>query len=328
MGMIRTRQDTHGTAHKVHLGGWKRQPTDVRDEPYRLKLPHGFLSAAPVAVDLRSGCSPVEDQGELGSCTANMFAGMIEYNEIKGGFTKLSGLNLPAAANTTVTVSNVQVSSAGVITFTTKVTPSTPTPTPTPTPSKKLIQVSRLFEYYATRKIEGTVNEDSGATIRDTIKAGAQYGVADEASWPYNISQFTVNPPQTVWTAAAGHKIVSYHSITDGDITTMKAAIAAGTPVGYGFQVYDYFLSQAMATKGFLPLPGKSESLQGGHAQVLVGYDDNMVNPFDASSKGAFLVRNSWGTSWGIQGYYWVCYEYIKNTNLCSDFWVVISEPF
>jgi C1A family cysteine protease len=330
--MIRTRQDIHGIAHKVHLGGWNRQSTDVRDEPYRLKLPHGFLAAAPTAIDLRSGCSPVEDQGDLGSCTANMFAGMIEYNEIKGGFTKLSGFKLPAAANASVAVSNIQVSPTGVITFTTTVTPPTPVPipvpTPTPTPTKKLIQVSRLFEYYATRKIEGTVSEDSGATIRDTIKAGAQYGVADEAAWPYNIAQFAVNPPASIWTAAAGHKIVSYHSITDGDITTMKAAIAAGSPVGYGFQVYDYFLSQAMATKGFLPLPTSSESLQGGHAQVLVGYDDNMVNPFDSTDKGAFLVRNSWGSAWGLQGYYYVTYKYIKNTSLCSDFWVVITEPY
>ena len=255
-----------------------------------------------------------------------MFAGMVESNEISGGAKN----SLIGASSAAVVVSSIVTNADGSISFSTKVTPAaapapTPTPTPTPTP-KTLIQVSRLFEYYATRKIEGTVSEDSGATIRDTIKAGAQYGIADEASWPYDINKFTTNPPSTIWTAAATHKVTSYHSITDGDLVTMKAAIASGFLVGYGFQVYDYFMSQDMATKAFLDLPAKTESLQGGHAQCLVGYNDNMVNPFRSTSKGAFLVRNSWGTDWGLAGYYWVTYEYLKNTSLASDFWVIQSE--
>jgi C1A family cysteine protease len=325
-----------GSTRNIHLGGWKKQSTDVRDEEFRLKLPHGFLATPPSSVDLRPGCSAVEDQGELGSCTANMFAGLVEYNEIKQGFVKLSCMITGASVN----ISNIKVDSKGIITYTTTVTPPSnptptpvppnpsPTPTPTPTPSKKLIQVSRLFEYYATRKIEGTVSEDSGATIRDTIKAGAQYGIVDEPDWPYDITQFATNPPQAIWTAAVSHKITSYHSITDGDLTTMKAALASGYLIGYGFQVYDYFMSQEMATNGFLNVPGPDEQLQGGHAQCLVGYDDNMINPFNSASKGAFLVRNSWGAKWGLSGYYYVSYDYVKNTNLASDYWVVVSEPF
>lgn len=328
MTQIRQLSLSNNSTRSIHLGGWKKQSTDTRDESYRLKLPHGFLTTTPASVDLRSGCSAIEDQSELGSCTANMFAGMIEFNEIKQGFKKLS----LAATNASVAVSNIQVNPNGVITYLTTVTPSTPTPiptpTPTPTPVKSLIQVSRLFEYYATRKIEGTVNEDSGATIRDTIKAGAQYGIIDEALWPYDISKYAENPPTTIWTAATSHKITSYHAIADGDITTMKVALVAGYLVGYGFQVYDYFLSQAMATKAFLNVPGPREQLQGGHAQCLVGYDDNMINPFNPASKGAFLVRNSWGTIWGLSGYYYVSYDYIKNTSLASDFWVIQSEPF
>lgn len=255
-----------------------------------------------------------------------MFAGMVEANEIGSGAKK----GLLAATPATVVVSSIVTGTDGSITYSTKVTPATtpspsPTPTPTPTP-KKLIQVSRLFEYYATRKIEGSIQEDSGATIRDTIKAGVTYGIADESVWPYDISKFANNPPSTVWTAAATHKVTSYHAITDGDIVTMKAAIAAGFLVGYGFEVYDYFMSQEMATKAFLDLPASNESLQGGHAQCLVGYDDNKANPFRLGVKGAFLVRNSWGTDWGLGGYYWVSADYLKNTRLCSDFWVIQSQ--
>lgn len=107
----------------------------------------------------------------------------------------------------------------------------------------------------------------------------------------------------------------------------MKAAIAAGFLVGYGFTVYTYFMTQDMATNAFLNLPGAGEQIEGGHAVCLCGYDDNKVNPFNPSSKGAFLVRNSWGTDWGLAGYFWVSYDYIKNTSLANDFWVIQSSP-
>jgi C1A family cysteine protease len=328
--MLRTRHHAHGGSTEVHLGGWRKQLNDLRDEPYRVKLPGSFLVALPTSCDQRGICSPIEDQGALGSCTANAFAGIIEANE-----RRAAKALMPTAKNAQVAVSNINVSASGIITFLTTVTPPpapapTPTPTPAPTPAPKtLIEVSRLFEYYATRKIEGTTGEDSGATIRDTIKAGAQYGIINEKTWPYNVSQFAVNPPSDVWTAAASHKITSYHAITDGDLATMKSVIVSGYLVEFGFTVYDYFLTADMAAKGFLPLPGRTESVQGGHAVDLVGYDDNMISPFNTASKGAFLVRNSWGTGWGVSGsgYFWMSYDYVKNTSLCSDFWVVQSSP-
>jgi C1A family cysteine protease len=186
--------------------------------------------------------------------------------------------------------------------------------------------VSRLFHYYATRKIEGTTNEDSGATIRDAIKAGVSYGVANENMWPYDIAKYRTNPPSAVWADASKHKVTSYHSIADGDLASIKSAIAQGNPVGFGFQVYDYFLTSDMASKGKLCLPKANESLHGGHAVTAVGYDDLVSMP--DGSVGAMLIRNSWGSDWGIGGgYFWLSYNYVANTRLCSDFWVVLSSP-
>lgn len=323
--MLKIAHRADGTTRQVHLKGWKKQTVDLRDEEYRLKL-HGSFLAIPTTWDNRPICSPVEDQGELGSCTANMFAGLIESNEVKRGKPGSSLLSLGAAAVASVTTSGVSVQSDGSIIFTTKVVPPAPTPpaptpnppAPTPPAPAKLVQVSRLFEYYATRKIEGTTTEDAGASIRDAIKAGVLYGVADESAYPYDITKFAVNPPSGIWTAAATHKVTSYHSIADGDIQTMKSALATGFLVGFGFNVYDYFMSASMASKGILPVPGPSEQLQGGHAVCLVGYDD---------SKKMFLVRNSWGTSWGQAGYFWMAYDYVANKQLASDFWVVNSSP-
>ena len=44
---------------------------------------------------------------------------------------------------------------------------------------------STLFLYYVTRSLEGTVDVDAGATIRNTIKAANEFGVATEKFWPY-----------------------------------------------------------------------------------------------------------------------------------------------
>jgi len=320
--MLKTYHHSDGTSRQAHLGGWKKQTTDVRDKNYSIKL-HGSLLAIPTSVDQRAICSPVENQETLGSCTANMFAALVESNEIKRNSGKKASLAAAATAPQ-VAVSSVAVGTNGVITYTTTITPPVPVPTPvppTPAPAPtplKLIQVSRLFQYYATRKIEGTVSEDAGATIRDAIKTGAVYGVADEAVWPYDITKFTMNPPAAIWTTAATHKVTSYHSIADGDTQSMKSVLASGFLIGFGFQVYDFFMSAEMAKKGVLPVPGPSEQLQGGHAVCLVGYDD---------SKKAFLVRNSWGTGWGLSGYFWMSYDYVANTALASDFWVVASAP-
>lgn len=271
----------------VHLNGWKKQSVDVRDSNFQVKIPTGLVKV-PASYDLRSHCSPIEDQGELGSCTANMFAALVEFNELK-------------RVN--------QVQHAVMASPLLKAKPVVNT----------LERASRLFEYYGTRSIEGTVHEDAGATIRDAIKCGAKYGVADEKVWPYVTSKFAVNPPTAVWTAAASHKVTSYHSIVDGDIATMKASLAAGMPVGFGFKVYTFFMSSEMATgANVLHPPTSGEQLEGGHAVCLVGYDD---------TKSAFIVRNSWGTSWGMHGYFYMSYDYVKNTKLCSDFWVVQSAP-
>jgi len=344
--MLKEYRLANGTTKKVHLLGWKKQPTDHRDEAYRLKL-HGSFFSVPSTLDLRSICSAIEDQGPLGSCTANALAGCVEANEIRQG-AKLSkpalvtaqAALMPAArglkaALPTVNVTNVGVNASGVISYTTTITPAAgptpgPTPTPTPTPSPtptptKLIQVSRLFEYYATRKLEGSTSEDSGATIRDTIKAAYTYGIADESAWPYDVNKFAVNPPQSVWTAAASHKVTSYHAITDGDLQTMKSVLAQQYLIEFGFSVYDYFMSADMAAKALLGVPKSGESFQGGHAVCLCGYDDN--KPMPDNTKGAFLVRNSWGADWGLGGYFWMSYAYVGNTRLASDFWVVQSSP-
>jgi hypothetical protein len=71
--------------------GWLPDLPDHRDFFYSAIAPR--LTTLPRKIDMRSKCSPVEDQGQLGSCTANALVGALEFLELKDGapFVDLSG---------------------------------------------------------------------------------------------------------------------------------------------------------------------------------------------------------------------------------------------
>lgn len=172
---------------------------------------------------------------------------------------------------------------------------------------------SRLFIYYNCRAMEGTIKQDAGADIRDGFKSISQQGVCDEAIWPYNIAKFKNKPLVRCYKAALKHKAVQYLAVTP-TLDQVKGCLADGFPFVFGISVYASFESDAVAKTGVVPMPATNEQNLGGHAIMAVGYDD---------STQRFTIRNSWGTSWGDQGYFYLPYEYVTNANLASDFWTV-----
>jgi C1A family cysteine protease len=242
--------------------GWAPDVPDFRDHVYSAPLP--TLLKLPPKKDLRSGCPPVYDQGQLGSCTGNAIAGAIQFEQKK----------------------------QGVKTFT----------------------PSRLFIYYNERALEGTVNSDSGAQIRDGIKSVANVGFCPETEWPYDINKFADKPGPQVYKDAAKYTAVGYQRLDSSNLTQLKGCIADGFPFVYGFTVYDSFESQQVAKTGVLNLPGPKEKVVGGHAVLAVGYDDTAQR---------FTVRNSWGKDWGIKGYFTIPYAYLTDSNLADDFWTI-----
>ena len=177
---------------------------------------------------------------------------------------------------------------------------------------------SRLFIYYNGRVTEGTVNEDSGITVYDGVNSTAISGVCLETDWPYNISQYTVRPPTQCYNSANNNKVTIFNQI-DQSINSIKACLYAGNPIAIGISVYSSFESSDVARTGIVPMPSNSESIMGGHCVVIVGYDD---------TKQMCIMRNSWGSSWGLDGYFYMPYTYLTNQNLSWDFWTITEMHF
>lgn len=173
---------------------------------------------------------------------------------------------------------------------------------------------SRLFIYYNERKMEGSVDRDAGAEIRDGIKSINRVGVCPEDEWPYDITKFTQEPDSKCYQDALNHELVRYHRIHQ-HLDHIRQCLCEGFPIVFGFTVYESFMTPEVATTGVMPMPKASEKALGGHAVMAVGFDDK---------KKCIIVRNSWGKDWGDEGYFYMPYKYINNPDLCADFWTLL----
>ena len=176
---------------------------------------------------------------------------------------------------------------------------------------------SRLFIYYNEREVEGTVDSDSGAQIRDGIKVVVREGVCPETEWPYDIARFATKPPTDVYHDALRDRISTYLRMPQS-LIQLKACLAEGFPFVFGFSVFESMETDVVKESGVVPLPQPDDSLLGGHAVACVGYDD---------SSNHFTFRNSWGTDWGEGGYGFLPYAYVLDPGLAADFWTIRSAP-
>jgi C1A family cysteine protease len=184
-----------------------------------------------------------------------------------------------------------------------------------------IFTASRLFIYWNERFLEGTVSEDSGAMLRDGIKAVAKWGAPPETVWPYDVNKFATKPSSAAFTVGAQNKALSYQRLNQ-DIGSFQTCLASGYPFVFGFSVYESFESDAVAASGVVPMPGATEGQLGGHAVMAVGYNAGTTTKNGCPPRH-FIVRNSWGPRWGAGGYFYMPFEYLLDNNLADDFWTI-----
>lgn len=172
---------------------------------------------------------------------------------------------------------------------------------------------SRLFIYYNERVMEGDPGKDAGGQIRDGIKSVARQGVCLEQTWRYLKANLLKKPPDVAYTRARRYKAVEYQRMTH-NLDELRSCLASGYPFVFGIKVFTSFQGAAVKKTGKLDMPTKGEKAIGLHAVLAAGYDEGSKR---------FLVRNSWGKSWGIRGYFTLPYQYLLDSEISHDFWTI-----
>ncbi len=178
---------------------------------------------------------------------------------------------------------------------------------------KNVFTPSRLFIYYNERAMEGTIDSDSGAMIRDGVKTVAKRGACSEASWPYEIDRFRDKPGRECYAQGRDHQAIRYLRLNQA-LGQLKGCLAEGFPFVFGFSVFESFETAQVASSGEVEMPRAKEEFLGGHAVLAVGYDEQAQR---------FIVRNSWGPKWGKRGYFTMPYPYLLQSSLSRDFWTI-----
>jgi C1A family cysteine protease len=191
--------------------------------------------------------------------------------------------------------------------------------------SGEVITPSRLFLHGNARRLAGGNCGLAAGSLRTTLKAAVKFGLPPERHWPYEPAAVDLAPDPFVYGFESEFRSLRYIRL-DGvrqsgleTLETLKSYLAAGFVCVLGFGV-----SSSLTNEPEIPFPTQFDSIRTGQAVVVVGYDDE---PRIRSEKGAFLVRNSWGVSWGMDGYGWLPFRYVTD-KLAADIWTVLRPKW
>lgn len=153
------------------------------------------------------------------------------------------------------------------------------------------------FVYNQIRKEPGC---EKGTFIHEALELLSTKGVPKYKELPFDCNREISGNDLS---SASTHKIEGYKilfNVNDNNkILPVKKSLSENKPVLIGMMVPESFFEP----KGvWQPAQSEYDGNFSGHAMVTIGYDDNTYG-------GAFLVMNSWGTSWGNQGFIWIKYN-------------------
>lgn len=143
--------------------------------------------------------------------------------------------------------------------------------------------------------------------------ATKQYGATLEVNYPYNINKFAYLPYGATYIDALKHRNITYGTVAK-TLAGVKNSLVNGYPCLIGFTVYENLFDDDVTETGDIKVP--EEEVAGGHAVVIIGYNDNTSR---------FIIRNSWGTAWSDNGYGTLPYAYFLESDLFDDVYVITN---
>jgi hypothetical protein len=148
-----------------------------------------------------------------------------------------------------------------------------------------------------------------GSYIIKAMEFMTRSGAVPYDQFPYSDQDCARQPDQQLLEQARQHRMRGFNRLTPGDQNTVidlraiKENISQGAPVVIGMMVGGSYMQSMMGQDVWNPsAEDRNMTGFGGHAQCVVGYDDRKYG-------GAFLIMNSWGPSWGNNGFAWVRYR-------------------
>jgi hypothetical protein len=269
-------------------------PTDEdEDDDNASRTDNGTGDAADVLrVDLRTHGPAVYDDGNLACSTVSAVAALVEHHELR-------------------------------------LRPS------------RGYEPSRLAWYYLVRERQGTVGGDTGCSFRDAWRMLNEL-IPDEVMMPFDADQYRREPDWDAYERGILESKRAVYRRVPQTLDGIKWCVLQDKPVAFGMTVYASFESSVTRRTGRIVLPAcargearderdnevakggantdgsEADGLLGGHAMVIVGYDD--------TGDGCFIVRNSQGAEWGANGYGYLPYSYALDATLARDFWVLDDD--
>jgi C1A family cysteine protease len=164
--------------------------------------------------------------------------------------------------------------------------------------------LSVRFQWMASKETDQCQNrpttfiETEGTSLKSALDVARKFGAVRESDLPFGSGKLYPRDGDTFYALAAQLKINSYFNL-GRDLANWRTWLATKGPILTRLDV-DATWQDADLTDGNLDTY-RPETARGGHAVALVGYTTNR-----------FIVRNSWGTDWGDQGFGYASQAYAQ----------------
>lgn len=265
----------------IDSGAQEKYPMGlILDDEEYLELPYtteniqveSGQKSIPLSVDLSPYCPEVRHQGDISSCVgwATGYGAMTIERAIRNGWSSRS--RITQSANSALFVYNqLSDEECGAIRM------------------PEALRFMQMRGNCLARDFDFDVNTCHKKANENLMRKASEYRIEEF------IRLFEPNAP------------------AQEKVRNIKLVLAQNKPVVIGMKVLNNFYAIQSGDESWYPTVG-DQTYAGGHAMVVVGYDDLRFHAdrsdIPAEEKGAFLIMNSWGKGWGLDGYIWVRYAH------------------